>query len=121
MDDVRKSPHVANTESPTVGTPQSAMSTAAAAGTPPDLPLTDNHDVHGIGIASPFKRQRASVEGLDAAVMMSPETAQSTTPAAMLQAIQEPTASLNGVAASTPAPAAQGLSDPKTQDEDEEL
>lgn len=85
------------------------------AGTPPDQPLGDGNDVD---FASPFKRQRASVEGLDAAITLSPETAQSSTSAAMLHAIK-PTASPDEVA--KPASTVTPPSETKAQDEDEEL
>ena len=64
----RKSPYLKNEESPSGGTPQSINSTSANAGTPPegmspmpsDLPET---------VGSPFKRHRASVQGLDSGIM----------------------------------------------------
>jgi len=85
------------------------------AGTPPDQPLADGNDAD---FASPFKRQRASVEGLDAAIMLSSETEQSPASAAMLHAIK-PTASLDEVA--KPASTIPAPSETKAQDEDEEL
>ncbi|KAF2210594.1 hypothetical protein CERZMDRAFT_44896 [Cercospora zeae-maydis SCOH1-5] len=60
----RKSPHVKSEESTDAGTPQSVNSVAANAGTPPNglaPPAMDGPDV----VASPFKRQRASMPGLN--------------------------------------------------------
>ncbi|KAK4991238.1 hypothetical protein LTR50_001996 [Elasticomyces elasticus] len=60
----RKSPHVKASESPSVGTPQSANSVTANAGTPPASasPVLPNEVLDA---SSPFKRQRASMSGLD--------------------------------------------------------
>lgn len=58
----RRSPHIKGDDSP-VGTPQSANSLAANAGTPPDSTpaLVEASDA----ISSPFKRHRSSVPGLN--------------------------------------------------------
>lgn len=61
---LRKSPHVKSEESTDAGTPQSVNSVAANAGTPPNglaPPANDGSDA----VASPFKRQRASMPGLN--------------------------------------------------------
>ena len=63
----RKSPHLKTEDSPGAATPQSANSTSANPGTPPDnmSPLTvEAADT----IASPFKRHRASAAGLESSV-----------------------------------------------------
>ena len=63
----RKSPHIRAEDSPG-GTPQSANSTSANAGTPPESMSPKVSHGAADAIASPFKRHRASVHGLDNAV-----------------------------------------------------
>ncbi|KAK4570398.1 hypothetical protein LTR86_002478 [Recurvomyces mirabilis] len=64
----RKSPHIKAEDSPG-GTPQSANSTSANAGTPPPEGMSSKvTNGTADAIASPFKRHRASMPGLDNAM-----------------------------------------------------
>ncbi|KAF7187854.1 hypothetical protein HII31_10754 [Pseudocercospora fuligena] len=66
----RKSPHLKNEESPSAGTPQSVNSVAANAGTPPEGLTPLPSDVSE-AVASPFKRQRASLPGVSGSLFTS--------------------------------------------------
>lgn len=59
----RKSPHLSTTDSPSTSTPQSVNSTFANAGTPPADDGTSTSLLNSV--ASPYKRHRGSVSGLD--------------------------------------------------------
>ncbi|EME41780.1 hypothetical protein DOTSEDRAFT_177129 [Dothistroma septosporum NZE10] len=61
-DQMKKSPHLKTEEASPVGTPKSITSTGANAGTPPDG-LSPGPDAEAL--ASPFKRHRASMPGLN--------------------------------------------------------
>ncbi|EGP89642.1 uncharacterized protein MYCGRDRAFT_99365 [Zymoseptoria tritici IPO323] len=65
----RKSPHLSTSEFASDNTTSSATSTAANAGTPPDhlSPFTSD-PLDAAGVASPYKRQRASVPGLPSGI-----------------------------------------------------
>lgn len=66
----KKSPHMYTSETPSASTPQSINSTTAAAGTPPldgDSSFSANGASEAVG--SPFKKQRASLPGLDGAML----------------------------------------------------
>ncbi|KAK5117964.1 hypothetical protein LTR62_004008 [Meristemomyces frigidus] len=71
---IRKSPHIMAEDSPG-GTPHSANSTSANAGTPPESMSPKN--VNGLedAIGSPFKKHRASMPGLDGAFFGGPDGA----------------------------------------------
>ncbi|KAK5135263.1 hypothetical protein LTR08_005513 [Meristemomyces frigidus] len=60
----RRSPQP-KTDSPGAGTPHSANSTSANAGTPPDAPTPVAGDDPADAIASPFKRHRSSMPGIN--------------------------------------------------------
>lgn len=66
---MRKSPHLKTEESPSAGTPQSINSTSANAGTPPEGMSPMRSDTQESAIGSPFKRQRASIQGLDSGIL----------------------------------------------------
>lgn len=70
---MRKSPYLktAAEESSPGGTPQSINSTSANAGTPPDGQSPMHGDVPET-VGSPFKRHRASMQGLGAGMMIPP-------------------------------------------------
>ncbi|KAK4547757.1 hypothetical protein LTR36_000715 [Oleoguttula mirabilis] len=115
LSSARKSPHLKTDDSP-AGTPQSVNSTSANAGTPPDgLSPMHGDDVVDT-VASPFKRHRSSMPGLNSNIfgvlgsntndMFSPSTATSTP-----KKEEEP-----HLAASTPDAKAEGKAD-----SDEEL
>ena len=59
---MKKSPHLKTEEASPVGTPKSITSTGANVGTPPDG-LSPGPDAEAL--ASPFKRHRASMPGLN--------------------------------------------------------
>ena len=59
----RKSPHIKSEESTDAGTPQSINSVTANAGTPPNGLAPPANDAEAV--ASPYKRQRASLPGLN--------------------------------------------------------
>jgi hypothetical protein len=64
MSAIRKSPHLKGEESPSTGTPQSLSSNHASGGTPPEG-LFAPHVETSEAVASPFKRQRASLPGIN--------------------------------------------------------
>jgi len=66
VNDTRKSPYIGGAASPTIGTPQSGNSTVATAGTPPEQSTSEGQ---GMGVASPHKKQRASMDALDATLL----------------------------------------------------
>lgn len=112
----RKSPYLKNEESPN-GTPRSANSTQAHAGTPPEAasPAPPESEI----IGSPFKRARASLPGLESG-MMGPlgsntnDAFPATTFTSGPQNGQQPTA-----AAAAPDPSSRA--EVKMEEEDEEL
>ncbi|PNS20793.1 hypothetical protein CAC42_2724 [Sphaceloma murrayae] len=114
--DSRKSPHLTTADSPPLGTPQSGVSAVANAGSPPDISTTE--PLSGLsGFTSPFKKHRASIEGLDGNVLPPLEQkteAPTSHPASATQATQ-PSSSTNAPVQST---AATNVPQP---DEDEEL
>lgn len=62
----RKSPHLASADSPSASTPQSVNSTSAIAGTPPAESKTSSSVADALDtVSSPYKRHRASMNGLD--------------------------------------------------------
>jgi len=61
----RKSPHLNTADSPSASTPQSVNSTSANAGTPPSDQATASIADPMSSISSPFKRHRASMQGMD--------------------------------------------------------
>lgn len=65
----KKSPHMYTSDTPGAGTPQSANSTTATAGTPPLDGLPSNNVDASEAVGSPFKKQRPSLPGLDSALM----------------------------------------------------
>ncbi|TKX26401.1 hypothetical protein C1H76_1363 [Elsinoe australis] len=68
VSDSRKSPHLTTADSPPTGAPQSGISAAANAGSPPDIASTEPAASLS-NFASPFKKHRASIEGLDSNVL----------------------------------------------------
>ncbi|KAM0719284.1 hypothetical protein Q7P37_005189 [Cladosporium fusiforme] len=66
----KKSPHTYTSDSPSAGTPQSANSTTATAGTPPldGKPANSTTDSSEM-VGSPFKKARPSLPGMDGAMM----------------------------------------------------
>ncbi|KAF4550973.1 Hypothetical protein D9617_15g043270 [Elsinoe fawcettii] len=116
VNDTRKSPHLASADSPPLGTgtPQSGMSAIANAGSPPDVSSTDPVAPSMSAFASPFKKHRASIEGLENNVLPPLEhktEAPTSHPSIPPHAPIAPNApSTSTAAASTPLP-----------DEDEEL
>jgi len=113
--DTRKSPHLTGTDSPTIGTPQSGNSTAATVGTPPEHTKVEDQ---GLGVASPYKKQRASMDGLDSTILTPLDSAQDTTSTAIIQP-QAPTTASAPVTSSVTAQQRPQLA--ATQEEDEEL
>jgi hypothetical protein len=64
----RKSPFLKGDDTPSAGTPRSVNSTTANAGTPPDRMSPAPVEASDV-VGSPFKRQRASLPGLDSGMM----------------------------------------------------
>ena len=65
----RKSSYLKTEDSPSGGTPQSMNSTDANAGTPTEGMSPRHNSEPSETIGSPFKRQRASMAGLDSGIM----------------------------------------------------
>ena len=101
-------------ETPNSGTPQSTESTTANAGTPAEQPSPSlNADAVAADVASPFKKQRASMSGIDSGILSTLETT------GKLQATPAASSLSHNAAIATPlsAPSQNAVAD----DDDEEL
>ncbi|KAG8626833.1 hypothetical protein KVT40_005778 [Elsinoe batatas] len=117
VNETRKSPHLASADSPPLGTPQSGLSAIANAGSPPDISSTDPTSLNMSAFASPFKKHRASIEGLENNVFppLEHKTEAPTSHPSMSSNLPAASTTTNTTAASTAA-----ASTP-LPDEDEEL